>query len=466
MQSKGLILFAILVVNALATGLAVVHMWQIKVTGLDRLGAMIAEAPGVSDWFTPRPGDPAAADAVAAADPVVPGAADSDTPDGLADAGNAGGAPIDRAVVVRRGDTLMGLLLRAEVPRHQAHGAITALAEVFDPRQLQIGQRLRLKLVRSGGETRLIGLELAPNSLRRIAVARDLAGERFVARDQERAVTTRLAAARAEITSSLFEAGAGAEVPQAAMVGLLRLFAYEVDFQRDLHEGDRFELLYERLETDDGTLARIGDIQFAALTLGDVRRAVYRFERSDGRTDFYTPEGESIRKSLLRTPVDGARISSGYGMRRHPILGYSRMHKGIDFAAPTGTPIFAAGDGVVELIGRRGSYGHYIRLRHNAEVSTAYAHMSRYAKGLRRGNRVSQGQVIGYVGSTGRSTGPHLHYEVLRNGRQINPLSIDLPTGDKLTGRTLQAFRTRVEEIDRAFATSAASIQLAQFTPE
>jgi len=183
--------------------------------------------------------------------------------------------------------------------------------------------------------------------------------------------------------------------------------------------------------------------------LRDHRIEVYRFTPSDGRTDYFKPNGESIRRALLRTPIDGARISSGFGMRKHPILGYSRMHKGIDFAAPTGTPIFAAGDGVITQIGRNGGYGNYIRIRHNSRYSTAYAHISRFAKGIRKGSRVRQGQVIAYVGSTGRSTGPHLHYEVLVEGKQTNPRSIKLPTGQILEGEDLKAFQAAKTEIDR-----------------
>ncbi|HYH22542.1 MAG TPA: M23 family metallopeptidase, partial [Azospirillum sp.] len=176
----------------------------------------------------------------------------------------------------------------------------------------------------------------------------------------------------------------------------------------------------------------------------------------------YNRDGESIRRALLRTPIDGAKLTSGFGMRHHPILGYSKMHKGMDFGAPTGTPIYAAGNGVVEQAGGNGAYGNYVRIRHNTEVSTAYAHLSRFAKGLKRGARVEQGDVIGFVGSTGRSTGPHLHYEVLKAGHQVNPKAIDLPTGEKLAGRELQAFQQTVRNLDRAYREAKAGMQLAR----
>ena len=188
------------------------------------------------------------------------------------------------------------------------------------------------------------------------------------------------------------------------------------------------------------------------MTLSGKKNRLYRYKTRDGFTDYYNSKGQSVRKALLRTPIDGARISSGFGKRRHPILGYTRMHKGLDFAARRGTPVYAAGDGFVEYAGRKGSYGKYIRLRHNGSFKTAYAHMHRYARGIRNGRRVHQGQIIGYVGSTGRSTGPHLHYEVHKNGRQVNPRSIKLPAGRNLTGHELRAFKTKVANLKKQYA--------------
>ena len=195
-------------------------------------------------------------------------------------------------------------------------------------------------------------------------------------------------------------------------------------------------------------MAMAGDIVYAAMTLSGKRMELYRFTPKSGNTDYLDPKGDSVRKTLMRTPIDGARLSSGYGMRKHPILGYTKMHRGVDFAAPRGTPIYAAGDGTVEVAGRKGAYGKYVRIRHNSTYKTAYAHMSRYGKGIKKGKRVKQGQIIGYVGSTGRSTGPHLHYEILVNGRQINPRRVKLPSGEKLKGQDLEAFAQARAEID------------------
>ena len=194
---------------------------------------------------------------------------------------------------------------------------------------------------------------------------------------------------------------------------------------------------------------RGGDLLYAALSVGGQFLEGYRFVVAPGEVAYFDRSGRSLRKFLLRTPVDGARLSSRFGMRKHPILGYTRMHKGVDFAAPTGTPMYAAGDGKVVAAKRNGGYGRYIQIHHTNEYSTAYAHLSRFAKGMTPGRRVQQGQVIGFVGTTGRSTGPHLHYEVLRNGAQINPLQLKQPANQQLAGADLERFRAEVARIDR-----------------
>ena len=183
------------------------------------------------------------------------------------------------------------------------------------------------------------------------------------------------------------------------------------------------------------------------MTLSGSVKPLYEFELRPGRSDYFDDRGRSAKRPLLRTPIDGARLSSGFGKRRHPILGYTKVHRGVDFAAPTGTPIYAAGDGIITFRGRKGAYGKYIRIRHAAGYSTAYAHMSRYKKGVTQGRRVKQGEVIGYVGSTGRSTGPHLHYEILVRGRQTNPLTIKMPSGITLKGQDLARFQIKIANI-------------------
>jgi murein DD-endopeptidase MepM/ murein hydrolase activator NlpD len=369
-------------------------------------------------------------------------------------------ADLDRKVVeVGRGDTLLGLLVGAAVPRIDAHDAIEALRRVFDPRRLQVGQEIALLFQQeAGSDRRFMGLELEPDAERAVSVAR-VEGEGYEAATIDKTLERRKTAASAVIDSSLFEAGASVGVPIPVMAAMIRAYSYDVDFQRDIQPGDEFQVMYERYFTDEGAAARDGDILYAALTLGGKQMELYRYKTRDGIVDYFNRRGESIRKALLRTPIDGARVSSKFGMRRHPILGFSKMHAGMDFAAPTGTPIYAAGNGVIEEIGPKSGYGKYVRVKHNQQIETAYAHLSKFGEGMRRGGQVQQGDVIGYVGTTGRSTGPHLHYEVLRGGRQINPMSIELPTGVALEGQELAAFKHHVEETDQQFVASLQSSQ-------
>ncbi len=363
---------------------------------------------------------------------------------------------------VAAGDTLMDMLTGAKVPADEATNAIAALRKVYDPRKLQVGQQVTVLFEpRRGGSKRFVGLEFIPDVVRSVSVARKGDGD-FTSSEVEKTVTRQPVAAQGIIRSSLFEAGNAANVPVSVMMALIKNYSYDVDFQRDLQPGDRFEVLYERLVTTDGKVAGEGDVLYAALVLSGKEFPIFRHKTRDGRFDYYNRDGESIRRALLRTPIDGAKITSGFGMRHHPILGFSKMHKGMDFGAPTGTPIFAAGSGVVEEVGPRGGYGNYIRIRHNTQVSTAYAHLSRIAKGTKRGARVDQGDVIGYVGTTGRSTGPHLHYEVLKAGQQVNPKSVDLPTGEKLEGRELQAFEQTVRSLEKSFENARSGLQLAR----
>nr|WP_255636328.1 M23 family metallopeptidase [Azospirillum sp. 412522] len=381
--------------------------------------------------------------------------------DDAEDGGPAG--PVDRQTLsIGRGDTLMDLLATAKVPTNDAHDAVAALREVYNPRRLQVGQHVTVLFEpRRGGSRKFVGFEFAPDPLRSVSIARK--GETgFTSSQTEKPVTRKPVAAQGVIRSSLFEAGAQAGVPISVMMAFIQNFSYDVDFQRDLQPGDHFEILYEKLVTAEGTQAGEGELLYASLTLSGDDMPIYRFKTRDGRIDYYNGDGESIRRALLRTPIDGARITSGFGMRHHPILGFSKMHKGVDFGAPTGTPIYAAGRGTIEMAERSSSYGNYVRIRHNTEISTAYAHMSRFAKSIQRGARVDQGDIIGYVGTTGRSTGPHLHYEVLKAGHQVNPRSVDLPTGEKLEGRELQAFQQARRSIEKMFDDSRGGMQLAR----
>jgi murein DD-endopeptidase MepM/ murein hydrolase activator NlpD len=219
--------------------------------------------------------------------------------------------------------------------------------------------------------------------------------------------------------------------------------------------------MFEGWYDTKGKLVRHGDLLYAGLDLSGAEIQLYRYENGQGASDFFNAKGESAKKALLKTPVDGARITSGFGLRHHPILGFSKMHKGIDFGVPPGTPIQAAGDGSIEMAGPYGAYGNYVRLRHGNGFATAYAHMSRIAQGVHPGRRVTQGQIIGFVGSTGRSTGPHLHYEVLQGNAQVNPMSIKVPTGIKLAGRDLDRYQAFKRQSDLLMASIPSATHVA-----
>jgi murein DD-endopeptidase MepM/ murein hydrolase activator NlpD len=373
-------------------------------------------------------------------------------------------AEISRSLQVGRGDTLMAMLVTAGVARREAYEAIEAVREFYDPRGLRPGQEIRVTLAmgatmgaatgaatgadESGADTRrLLALSLQPNVEQELRVTRD-ADDGFVAETITRQLLRVAMNAEGRIDNNLSTAARDAGLPMPVLVEMIRIFSFDVDFQRELQPGDSFEVLYEALFEDDGSLAKTDGVLYASLTLSGERLDMYNFTPQSGHDDFFDRKGQSVRKTLMRTPIDGARLSSRFGMRKHPVLGYTRQHKGVDFAAPRGTPIYAAGDGVIESAGRNGGYGKYLRIRHNSTYKTAYGHMTRIAKGMRRGKRVRQGQIIGYVGSTGRSTGPHLHYEVLRGGRQVNPLKIKLPSGEKLKAADLVSFQRHRAGID------------------
>ena len=225
------------------------------------------------------------------------------------------------------------------------------------------------------------------------------------------------------IKNGLFVDGVEAGISPNSMMNMINLYGYDVDFQRDIHSGDKFEMLVESFYDENGKKVRDGSVLYSSLVLQNRKIDIY-MHKVDNRVEYFDSKGNSVKKSLLRTPINGARVSSGFGMRRHPILGYSKMHKGVDFAASTGTPILAAGAGTVIYMGIKGGYGNYVQIKHNNDYSTAYGHASRFNKKFRVGAKVKQGDVVAYVGTTGRSTGPHLHFELLYRGSQVNPAKV------------------------------------------
>lgn len=354
---------------------------------------------------------------------------------------------------VGKGDSLSVVLARAGLDYRESYLAAKALEKHFDPRHIRAGQKLSMVYTRDDekDDYRFSTLKLPVDPLKTVSVSRNETGE-YASELLERKAVKKAYAQEAVIEVSLFGSAAKAGIPNAVIAEAMKLYSWDVDFQRDIRKGDRIMVLYERHETENGTPVKNGDVLYASLTVGGHEIPLYRFKNADGDIDYYKPDGKSARKTLMKTPIDSARISSGYGMRHHPVLGYSKMHKGMDFAAPTGTPIYAAGDGVIEKASRYGAYGNYIRIRHNGTLKTAYAHLNGFAKGVGSGKRVKQGQVIGYVGTTGRSTGPHLHYEVLEKGTQVNPSKLKMPQGHALKGADLERFKKLIDQRHHEYA--------------
>ena len=249
------------------------------------------------------------------------------------------------------------------------------------------------------------------------------------------------------IKNSLYSDGIDNKIPNVILIKLIQLFSFDLDFQRDIRENTQVSISYQKISIDNKTNYELGDIEYAKISIKNNNLEYFKFLTDDGFIDYFNREGKNVKKSILKTPLDGAKLSSNFGMRKHPISGFNKMHKGIDFAAPKGTPIYAGGNGVVEVAGVNGGYGKYIRIRHNNEYKTAYAHLNSFKKGIRKGVRVNQGEIIGYVGSTGKSTGPHLHYEIIYQNKQINPLTLKLPSGKILKGDELNKFKKNYKMI-------------------
>ena len=358
--------------------------------------------------------------------------------------------PVERVVKVGSGDTVKDMLIRVGVDAGEAGQAAASLGEVFDPRSLRVGQDLTVSfsIPADGlGDGQFTEMTLNPDPSRTITVRRD-ARNAFVANESKRQLSREVTHYSGSIRVSLFDSAMAVGVPTPIIGSMIKALSYDVDFQRDVQAGDAFDVMFEGYYDPKGKLIRSGEMIYAAVTIAGHPIAMYRYEDSEGTVEFFNERGESLKKALLRTPVDGARITSGFGMRLHPVLGYTKMHKGVDFGVPYGTPIMAAGDGTVEMAGFNGSYGNYIRIRHGNGFATAYAHMSRIAQGIYIGKHVTQAQVIGYVGATGRATGPHLHYEVLNGNTQVNPNSLKIPTGIKLSGKDMEHFRDHKQRVE------------------
>ncbi|HEV2530633.1 M23 family metallopeptidase [Phenylobacterium sp.] len=354
-------------------------------------------------------------------------------------------APQSVQVKVERGETLEGAVQRLGVSADDARQAVQTLGGGMDIVHVKAGLALQAAIARPrapSAPVRLVGLSLRTGPASALTLSRTFDGALRL-RQLAESVRDDTAVANGEIQGSLYESAEKMGATPTITAQVVKLFSHKLDFQRDIQPGDGFKLVFDRKVTESGRTVSAGDLQFAELH--GVK--FYRFERARD-VEYFDEFGKNIKGFLLKTPVDGARITSLFGMRKHPVLGYTRAHQGIDFGAGTGTPILAAGDGTVLEARRWGGYGNWLRIRHSGGWDTGYGHISRYASGIRPGSHVRQGQVVAYVGATGLATGPHLHYEIWKNGERVNPLSTKVPQGTVLAGAELSRFKAEKARID------------------
>jgi len=386
---------------------------------------------------------------------------------------DAGGKEDERVVTARANDRLDALLMRQGATQDEAREITAAFGAQsgYGTMGLLAGQQVKVLMAPTGGRPQPVRVIVTSGTAENIVALSDTGGYVAVA-DAPEIAQEGEPLNEAEIASgddlSLYQSFYGTAlvkgVPKPVVDELVRVFGYDADFQRKVGGSDGFEVLY--VSDDVGQIDGTPEILYSALSAGGETRRYYRYQSpEDGAVDYYDEEGRSARKFLVRKPVATAVMRSGFGMRRHPVLGYSKMHTGVDWAAPRGTPIYAAGNGTVEYAERKGGYGNQVKIQHSNGYETAYGHMSSFARGMKPGVRVRQGQLIGYVGSTGLSTGPHCHYEVLVNGRYVNPMRIKVPRGRELEGPALAEFQRERDRIDGMVGRPTGSAQLTDQRP-
>jgi murein DD-endopeptidase MepM/ murein hydrolase activator NlpD len=354
------------------------------------------------------------------------------------------------------GETFPQALTRLGLDPAEAQRAVNALGAAFDTIHIKAGLAFDAAVARprdQRGPVRLIGLSLRTGPATAITLSRTFDGALRL-REMEEQIRAETTVAQGKMSDSLYSSALQAGATPELTAQVVKLFSHKLDFSRDIHPGDQFRMVFDRKVTESGRTVEAGDLQYAEVgAKGQVTR-FYRFQPyGSSEAQYFDEFGKNIRGFLLKTPLDGARISSGFGLRLHPILGYTRMHTGIDFAAPTGTPVFAAGDGVVQEVRWSGGYGRWLKIKHSAQWATGYGHLSAWA--VKVGQHVHQGQLVAYVGASGLATGPHLHYEVMLNGQKINPKGAKVPQGEVLTGKELAAFNAEKAHIDSLLVAAA-----------
>ena len=349
--------------------------------------------------------------------------------------------------VVQNGDTFENIIDSLIIPSEEKKLFLDTVNRQKEIKTLNQNQEIYFKIDRKDN-VKIIEFKVEINKKKDVVFLRDENLLNFSSKIEEKILNKVIIFKEGIIESSLYNTAIKLGIKPNTIVEFARLYGFQVDFQRDIWKGDTFQIIYEQFENEDRSLIETGDIIFANLNTQGNDLNLYKFELEKNKIDYYDENGKSMKKTLMKTPINGARLSSPYGKRKHPILGFTKMHTGTDFAAPTGTPIMASGDGVVTRAQWCGGGGNCVKIKHNSVYQTVYAHMSKFGRGIKKGVRVKQGQIIGYVGSTGLSTGPHLHYEVIENGRKINSQKLKLPSGKTLKGKQRNKFEVNKIKID------------------
>lgn len=348
--------------------------------------------------------------------------------------------------IIETGDTFEKILNEINVPKNEKKKILKKISKFKFVNKLYKNQKISFKVDRKN-PIKIIGFSVQTSKTKTINFSRNTATDDFKYKEIEKNLTQVIVFKEAKITSSLYSSAIDIGIQPNIIIDFARIYGFQVDFQRDIWEDDGFQLIYETFLDGNGKILETGNIIYANLILQGRENSLYIFKNKKDH-DHFDQFGKSIRKSLMKTPINGARLSSSFGIRKHPILGFNKMHKGTDFAAPMDTPIMASGNGKIIRARWCGGGGNCVKIKHNSTYSTLYAHMSKFGRGIKEGVRVKQGQIIGYVGSTGMSTGPHLHYEVIENGRKVNSQKLKLPSGKILKGKARVLFEIEKIKID------------------
>ena len=348
---------------------------------------------------------------------------------------------------LQEGETFTGALKQADLQDDEINDVVNIISKKIDLRKLKVGTLIET-YTKSVNDKKIINeIIIYPDIEKKIYVKK--VNNKFVAGEDKKKLFSKLKLYEVEIHNSIYESLKKIDTPDEIIMEFVQLYSFDIDFQRDIRKGNKIKIFFEIYTDSQNNYIKSGNINFSEIILNDESYELYRFQsEGDEFVEYFNSDGKSATKALMKTPINGARLSSGFGMRKHPILGYNKKHQGVDFAAPTGTPIMAAGTGHIEFVGNNGGAGKYIRIKHLNGYKTSYSHLSKYASGIQKNVKVRQGQVIGYVGNTGLSTGPHLHYEVIFNGKRINPMKMKLPSGKQLKDKNLEIFLAEKERIN------------------